>query len=131
MKLVRITRYAAVLVGLTALANDAAAITTGMGGQYLCPDDGFQPTIASNMAGSSPKTLTVDPKANSDEQFSVWIYVPDNPYTPEDELDIIEVYNHEPGYHPPMPMPPGTKAAMMDLDNPSDTKSPQGTTNLS
>lgn len=98
--------------------STAAWAQSGEG--FLCPDDGQIDPVASNVAGTSDKVVTVDPSNNNrDDGFIVQVY--DN--ATGMVLDEIEITDNNPHS---ITMPPGARTRIEDPDD-GDNDKPQGT----
>ncbi|MCK6445623.1 MAG: hypothetical protein L6Q99_04460 [Planctomycetes bacterium] len=117
-----ITSAASCAVLAIALASSASAQTST--GTFNCPDDGSV-DVASNVAGTKDKVLVVTPGSGSDSNFSVEVYDPATGKV----LDKVTITT-DPLNNPPVTMPPGSKARVVDPKD-SDGVKPKGTATMS
>ena len=100
------------------------------------PREPAEPTVkmvevASNLAGTTDKTLVLTPKATSDHSFVVLVYYyPGGIGTKGQLVDAVE---YSKGNTPSVSLAPGTKAYVLDVDpleDKEDSKGPEGTSRL-
>lgn len=88
---------------------------------FMCPDDGQINSLVSNAAGTTDKTLDVDPSGN-DNAFTVEVYK-------ASDGTILDTLTFEDGQERSIVVPPGAKARIKDPQD-SNAHGPQGTYNF-
>jgi hypothetical protein len=112
------------LLALCAIATEPAANaqqTQAGTARFTCPDDSSI-VIASNVAGTTDKVVTVAP-TGSDQTFRLEVFNPSTGVV----LDSVEIDGDN---HPPITMPPGSKARAVDAEDSGSIK-PTGTVTMS
>jgi hypothetical protein len=106
----------------------AALLAASAAAQFSCPDDSTLSGVASNVSGSADKVLTLS-ITGTDKIFDLRVEKQHKDAEGHISWEIIETVHFTENNCPPVTIPPGCRASIVDSDT-DNTASVDGTAHL-